>query len=59
MTCALCGNDEVSFSYLSLNLCLEHRLKVFKALMYDFHRASMIGQLLKDIVDRGARALDD
>jgi hypothetical protein len=59
MTCALCENEEISFSYLALSLCQQHRLKIFKALLYDFHRASMLGDLLKEIADKGARALDE
>jgi hypothetical protein len=59
MTCAVCGSEDVSFNYLSLSLCQQDRLKVFKALLYDFYRASMVGDLLKEIVDKGPKALDE
>lgn len=62
MTCHLCGSVENSFSYTIceggvLELCGNCRLLVFRALLYDFNRAGLVEEIMKDVVEKGPKSL--
>jgi hypothetical protein len=57
MTCHICDNEQISFTFKNLSLCVEHRHELFRALLYDFKRAGLVEGISKEL-EEGAKALD-